>query len=145
MICRIKKVILFIFGIGINDANVPYGQFDTTAFKNNYNDLIERIERVSPGCALLFITNNDCCYRVSRRTRIPNKNGPLVEKAFISIAREHGGAVWNMFDIMGGLGSMSLWQKAGLARPDKVHFTPEGYELLGDMLYNAIVLDYLYK
>ncbi len=142
---NLVKPDLVIFGIGINDANVPYGQFDTTAFKNNYNDLIERIERVSPGCALLFITNNDCCYRVSHRSRIPNKNGPLVEKAFFSIAREHGGAVWNMFDIMGGLGSMSLWQKAGLARPDKVHFTPEGYELLGDMLYNAIVLDYLYK
>jgi hypothetical protein len=32
---------------------------------------------------------------------------------------------------------MEDWEKVGLAKIDKIHFTGPGYELLGDMLFNA--------
>ena len=33
--------------------------------------------------------------------------------------------------------------KADLAKKDKVHFTKEGYQLLGDLLYNALITKYI--
>jgi lysophospholipase L1-like esterase len=38
---------------------------------------------------------------------------------------------------------MQDWEKAGLAQKDKVHFTSIGYQLLGDLLYNALISRYI--
>ncbi len=134
---------LVIFGIGINDANVPAHQFDPGTFKQNYRRLMDRIRAVSPDCAFLFVTNNDCFLRVKKYRRTYNPNTMKVEKAFRELAAECGGAVWNQFRIMGGFRSSASWQYAGLMRADRIHFTREGYELLGDLLYNALITDYL--
>ena len=61
----------------------------------------------------------------------------------MEMGKDYNAAVWNQFDIMGGLKSMEEWEKAGLAKKDKVHFTNEGYKLLGDLLYNALITRYI--
>jgi lysophospholipase L1-like esterase len=128
---------LVIFGIGINDAASK--DFTEDSFIANYNELISKITRVSPDCAFLFITNNDSFKRIARRSYAVNRNGLIVQKAFYRIAEEHQGGVWDLFSIMGGLSSMQRWEKAGLAKVDKVHFTQKGYLLIGDLLYNALI------
>ena len=135
---------LIIFGIGINDAAEM--DFEKNNFKRNYNELIKVIKRVNPDCALLFITNNDSYKRekVKKKTRYEvNLNGMIVEEAFMELGKKYNAAVWNQFDIMGGLESMQDWEEAGLAKKDKVHFTNEGYRLLGDLLYNALITRYI--
>ena len=134
---------LVVFAIGVNDAAVPYGEFNAEAFKAGYRQLIRMVECVSPGCAYIFITNNDTYRRESRRVKRANRNAPLVQKAFYELATEYGGAVWDVFDFMGGLDSCPRWRDAGLMTTDLIHFTRTGYELLGDLLYNAIVEDYM--
>jgi Lysophospholipase L1 and related esterases len=128
---------LVIFGIGINDAAGK--DFDTSVFRANYNELIRRIKTASPQCAFLFITNNDSYKKVSRKKYQVNRNGLLAQEAFYELAVENQGGVWDLFEIMGGLSSMQQWEKAGLAQRDKIHFNRAGYELLGDLLFNAIV------
>lgn len=130
---------LVIFGVGINDASGS--RFDPEVFKNRYDSFISAFRRTNPDCALLFITNNDS-YRRIRRQYVNNPNGAVVEKAFLEIADKWDAGVWNLFDIMGGLKSMAAWEKAGLAKRDKIHFTNEGYELLGDLLFNALMEKY---
>ena len=44
-----------------------------------------------------------------------------------------------MYDIMGGYGSMSVWKEAGLSQGDQVHFTADGYRLIGDLMFDAIM------
>jgi len=135
---------LIIFGIGINDASEK--DFTKESFMDNYDALIEIIQRVNPDCALLFMTNNDSFKRikVKRKTRYEvNHNGKVVEEAFMEMGKMYDAAVWDQFDIMGGLRSMQDWEHAGLAKKDKVHFTNEGYMLLGDLLYNALITDYI--
>ena len=127
---------LMIFGIGINDA--AGNNFNPDIFINNYNLLLEKVRRVSPQCAFVFITNNDSFRRV-RRNYTVNTNGLKAEKAFYKIALQNKGAVWNQFEIMGGLSSMRKWQNAGLAAVDKVHFNKNGYELLADIFFNAMM------
>ena len=135
---------LIIFGIGINDASET--SFEKQAFKKNYDKLIRSIKRVNPDCALLFATNNDSYKRVKSKKKNRyevNTNGLIVEDAFMEMGKQYNAAVWDQFDIMGGLKSMQEWENAGLAKKDKVHFTAEGYKILGDLLYNALITRYI--
>ena len=126
---------LVIFGIGINDAAGP--NFDTLVFKENYLSLCDSIRQTNPRCAFIFITNNDSYRRTGRRKYAVNNNGLLARDVCYRLAAATGGAVWDQFEVMGGLKSMEKWQKAGLAQRDKVHFTRAGYLLIGDLFYDA--------
>ena len=106
-----------IFGIGINDASGT--NFDTAAFRQNYLQLVDSVRAVNPDCAFIFVTNNDSFRKVKRRYNV-NNNGAL--------ARE----------VLGGLKSMNTWYKNGLAQKDRVHFTSAGYQLVGDLFYQAL-------
>ena len=59
------------------------------------------------------------------------------------MAEKWQGGLWDLFGIMGGLGSMAQWQKAGLAQKDNVHFTRAGYKVVGAMFYDAFLNFYL--
>ncbi len=132
---QMLKPDLVIFGIGINDASGP--NFDTIFFQRRYLQIVDSIRAISPDCAFVFVTNNDS-YRRVKRTYSVNNNGPLAREAFLRIAEKCGGAVWDQFTIMGGLGSMDKWFSNELAQKDRVHFTRKGYEIIGDLLSNAI-------
>ena len=49
-----------------------------------------------------------------------------------------GAAFFDLRDRMGGKGSMRQWVYAGMAQYDHVHFTGQGYRLLGAALYKEI-------
>lgn len=131
---------LAIVTIGINDANVRI--FDAEKFKNNYRQVIERIRQVNPNCDFIFITNNDCWLSTDKQRNTPNKNTELANGVMYELAKEYGCAVFDVFNLMGGFRSSEQWVKDGYMRRDHIHFTPKGYHLLGDMLYNAIIEDY---
>ncbi len=132
---------LVIFGIGINDAAAD--SFTVERFIDDYSRLIDTIHAVNPDCALLFVTNNDSYKKVSRKKYEVNPNGVLAQQAFLELGRKYNGAVWDFFDIMGGLKSMQQWQDEGIAQKDKVHFTSSGYMLIGDLLFNALMDRYM--
>ena len=132
---------LIIFGIGINDASGP--NFSEDEFVLKYKHLIDRVHSVAPDCAILFLTNNDSCRRIRKKGYVTNPNGAVTERAFLRLGADCGAGVWDQFEIMGGLGSMKKWESAGLAQRDKIHFTETGYEVLGDLLYNALMDRYV--
>lgn len=138
---QLVKPDLAIFAVGINDSACKAVDFKPEVFKENYRRLIRLIREQSPDCAFVFITNNDS-YRYISRGMTYNHNGPTVQKAMFELAKEYGAAVWDVYDIMGGKDSVIKWRNAGLVKSDRLHFTQEGYVLLGDMLYNALVDDY---
>lgn len=123
---------LVIFSIGIND--LQGSDFDSRRFISNYGKLVQLIRHANPRCAFLFTSCND-----SWKNRRTNPFGARAQQAFEEIAAGCGGAYWDLFDIMGGAGSMDAWVGAGLAREDHIHFTPEGYQLLGNLLFNALM------
>lgn len=129
---------LVVFGIGINDANVPPTRFDADAFKASYRTLMDELRQANPNVCFLFITNNDCWLRFGRQRRTLNRNTQKVEQAMMDLARECDGAVWNQFRIMGGFASSNRWVNARLMNRDHIHFLRAGYELLADLLYNAL-------
>lgn len=125
---------IVVFGIGVNDANVPEADFNPALYEARYDSLIYKIREVNPDCAFLFITNNDTYYQ----KRYPNRNAYQVQATMLRLAEKHGGAMYDLFDVMGGLGSITQWKNANLASSDLIHLTREGYELQGDMMFTAI-------
>ena len=146
--CRYLSLLppdLVIFGIGINDAYVPYEEFKPEVFKERYRQLIKRIQAVNPNCSFIWLTNNDSAIRHGRgrkRYYTPNKNGVRAQTAMIQLAEEYNGGVIDVFALMGGLGSAEKWIKQDLMKSDHIHFTKEGYQLIGNIIYNAIAEDY---
>lgn len=131
---------MVIFGIGINDAARP--DFDVDVFHDEYRQLVDSVRIVNPQCAVVFITNNDSYRRIKkgRKSRYEvNLNGETVRTLFYQLADETDGVVWDQFEVMGGLRSIVQWQNAGLAKRDKVHFTINGYNLIGDLFSEALL------
>lgn len=124
---------LIIFSIGINDAYTT--RFNKEAFKRDYRELINTIQSELPDIKIIFTTNNDSYYR----RRFINKNAPEVREAMNELARHYNAVVWDMFGVMGGLNSISEWQKNGLAKSDGIHFTREGYTLISNLFFSAFV------
>ncbi len=104
--------------------------------------LIAKIKKVSPSCEFIFITNNDSYKRYKRRY-YNNTNGLLAKEAFYQLAEKYNAGIWDLFTIMGGLTSMKKWEEKNLAQRDKIHFTVKGYQLLGDLFYNALMKEYM--
>ena len=97
---------------------------------------------MSPKTAFIFETNNDSYRKIRKKKYVQHPNGEIARKAFFMLADKHKAGVWDKFSIMGGLGSMAKWEKADLAKKDKVHFKTAGYQLLGDMFYKALMQAY---
>ena len=133
----IQILALVIFAIGINDANVQ--RFNEKKFREDYDRLIARIKKVNPNAAIIFETNNDMFRKVKKKRYVQHPNGDVARKAFFALAEKHKAGVWDKYGIMGGLGSMAKWEKADLAKADKVHFKLAGYNLLGDLFYKALI------
>lgn len=127
---------LVVFSIGINDANGP--KFDPSYYERNYDELVRRVKAANPQAAILFTTNNDSYYQ----RRYPNRNAEKVRDAMLNLAKRHGAAVWDMYGVMGGLGSIKKWQAEGLANKDKIHLLKPGYQLVADLMFNALLESY---
>ncbi len=132
---------LVIFAVGINDATGA--NFSVEEFVHRYKALVSQVRSVNPDCAILFVSNNDSFKRIRRKGYVVNTNGSLAEEGFLRLGKDCDAGVWDLFDIMGGLGSMRKWEEAGLAKRDKIHFTEQGYELVGDLLFNALMDKYV--
>ena len=126
---------LVIFSIGIND--LQGSDFDVRRFISNYGKLIQLVRHANPHCAFLFTSCND-----SWKNGRSNPFGERAQQAFLEISAGYDGAFWDLYDIMGGAGSMDDWVNAGYARSDHIHFTPEGYTILGNLLFNALMDTY---
>ena len=137
---RLVRPDLAILAVGINDSACSAKDFKPEKFKENYRRLMRMVLRTNPDCAFIFVTNNDS-YRYVRRGMTWNANAEAVRKAMTELAKEFGGAVWDLYAIMGGAHSVEKWRDAGLAKLDRLHFTDEGYELLGDLFTEALMAD----
>lgn len=127
---------LVIFSIGINDAYE--NNFSKESFIKNYDTLIQRIYSVNPEAAILFTTNNDSYYQ----RKYPNERVYQAKEAMVYLAKRKKLAIWDMFEIMGGLNSIQKWHSDGLAKKDLLHLNYKGYNLIGDLLFEALMEAY---
>lgn len=122
----------FAFSVGTNDANVPYDHFNPATYKYNLEQMMLKVLRANPNCAILLTVPNDAGYH-----KRLNKNVAREREVIIELAQQYSCAVWDFYGTMGELGSSRLWLRNGLMQSDLVHFTGPGYHLKGDLFIDA--------
>ncbi len=67
-----------------------------------------------------------------------------IRDALKEAALTNGCAFWDLYEAMGGYNSMPSFVNADppLARPDYIHFSSLGINLVGEMFYNALMQEY---
>lgn len=132
---------LVILSFGTNEAHGRrYNASEHTAAMNY---LITELKASCPDVAFLMTTPPGAYVRNGRRGKIINPRTPLVVENELKFAREHGIAIWDMYDIVGGKQRACLnWNAANMYQRDKIHFTHEGYTLQGLLLYEAFIKAY---
>ena len=132
---------LVILSFGTNEAHGRrYNASEHTAAMNY---LIAELKASCPDVAFLMTTPPGAYVRNGRGGKIINPRTPLVVENELKFAREHGIAIWDMYDIVGGKQRACLnWNAANMYQRDKIHFTHEGYTLQGLLLYEAFIKAY---
>ncbi len=127
---------LVIFSLGVNDTQGK--DFTKDDYIENYDSLITEVRKASPDCAILLTTTSD--NYIKRRTA--NKRPIKAHDAMFELMEKHKTALWDLYTVMGGYKSIYKWYKVGLAGRDRVHFSPKGYAIVGQMMFDAIDKSY---
>jgi len=125
----------FAYSVGTNDGNVPYVDFKPAVYKANLEKMMKMALRANPKCALLLTVPNDSYYH----RKYLNKNIARERTVIIELAEEYNMAVWDLYGLMGGLGSSKTWRNNKLMRSDMIHFTFKGYHFKGDLYIDALL------
>lgn len=126
---------LVIISLGTNDAYNT--AFNGIIFKREVEQLVFWVKQAAPESSILLTTPGDCF----RRRRYINYDNAKAKNVLIQVAKEQGLAIWDFYEIMGGLQSMEKWRDFGLGKRDLIHLTDKGYILQGELLFNALIID----
>lgn len=129
---------LVIISYGTNDCYMYSSKFCIDCVKDRFRRIIKQIREENPSVSILLTSPPDSyIYR-----KYANQNISKLQKAMQELCFEQNVALWDLYRIMGGKYSIKKWYAEGLARRDYIHFTRAGYELQGQLLYEAIVKAY---
>jgi lysophospholipase L1-like esterase len=104
-------------------------------FERNLTDFAINIKARLPETAIIFTTPPDHY----RKRRHNNTDVLTAINVIFRVAKNQNAGVWDLFTVMGGLESVSVWLDTGLAVRDRIHFNKEGYILQGNLLFEAIM------
>lgn len=130
---------LIIVSLGTNEAF--FSNFDKALFYTNIDTLITSIKIANPKASILLTTPADS-YRKARKGRMKNPDMKVARLTIINYCLSHNLPYWDLYEIMGGYGSMGKWFTAKLAAKDRVHFNAKGYQIQGDLFYTALMKSY---
>lgn len=127
---------LIILTLGTNEALHP--GFSRVAFERESRNFLQKLKESCPQSSILITTLPDAWIK----KRKPNPRTEAAREVLIGMARDFRAGYWDLFEIMGGAGSMQPWVEAQLGYVDYIHFTQAGYELQADLLFTALMNEY---
>jgi lysophospholipase L1-like esterase len=135
------NVKLFILQFGGNF--VPAGLKSYAGYERWFERQLKQIKKLCPGAAILVMGVADMSIK-DKTDYITNPGVLKVRDALRTAAFNSGAAFWDTYKAMGGQNSMPSWVFADppLATADFVHFNARGAKTIGNMFYNAFILDY---
>lgn len=135
---ELRNANLMVIGFGGNDAD---DQRRIEDFERDFRDIARVARQARPEAACLMVTPLDQAERNERGVIATMPMVPRLVEAIRRAAASEGCAFFDVFAAMGGSGSMSRWFRRSprLASGDFRHATPRGYEVIGDLLYRAVM------
>lgn len=135
---------LIIVSMGTNES---FGRnFRATEFEGQIRALVSLLKEKMPNTALLLTTPPECYRRVTvdkKRVYKRNENTESVAETIVKVAREDSLACWDLFNATGGKNSSRKWYNYKLMGRDRIHFTKEGYNEQGTLLFRGLMNSYL--
>ena len=139
---------LVIISLGTNES-VP-SVFNREKLEREIDNLVQAVKSGNPNALLLLTTPADNKLRKTRRNKKGRRIAYYVENVnLLNVAETIKGygvknniAVWDWYTISGGKGSCEIWIKENGMRKDHIHYTPKGYALQGNLLYQSILNAY---
>jgi LysM repeat protein len=127
---------LIVITLGTNESVQSAKSIE--AMELQVSQLLAKLKRQLPQASILLTINPD----VLKNKSAENENGLLVRNILRRQSQQHGVATWDLFQIMGGMGSMRQWRAVGLAQSDAIHFSEKGYQVQAQLLYDALLKNY---
>jgi len=127
---------LAFISIGTNDSFDS--DFTPELFEARFELFLSILKSVNPEISLLLTVPNDSYFQ----KKYNNKNTILVQQVILKLADKYQLKIWDFYNIMGGSQSAEKWYQDGLMKNDRIHFTTKGYELKGELLYQAMMKAY---
>lgn len=120
---------------------VPYIESAAAAERYGrwFTSQIKLFQSILPEVPILVIGPSDMA-RKSGTTMETFPQLTLVRDALKNAALNHDALYWDLFEVMGGEGSMAAWVKSDppLASPDHIHFTPQGARQVAELLRQSM-------
>jgi lysophospholipase L1-like esterase len=133
---------LFVIHYGTNESENE--RMSMTKYAEVLKKLIKRLRAVNSGAACLFVSPMDRAFNNERGVIQTRPIIPKIVKTQREVALAEGCAFWSAYDAMGGWGSLKRWYQAkpALAGGDLTHPTRRGANLLGAMMFSALMEAY---
>ncbi|MCD7969646.1 MAG: GDSL-type esterase/lipase family protein [Alistipes sp.] len=130
---------LIIISLGTNNC---YGR---NYRSDNLATVVDRflgaVSENYPGIPVLVTTPRESGQR-SGRNYVANPNIEDAAKVISRSAEKYNFAFWDLYNAAGGRGIMEKWYEKKLSGRDRIHLTENGYNLVGDMMYDALAKYY---
>ena len=140
-----ENVGLIILQYGGN--SMPYVKTDKAIekFCSDTKRQIEFFKQIAPLSKILYVGPSDMSTSIGGQMQTYHHLPEFVASLRKTVT-DAGAAYWNMFDAMGGKGSMVQWVKARpqLAGEDYIHFTNKGAQRISEILYGTFDIYYKY-
>ncbi|MBK6948214.1 MAG: hypothetical protein IPH16_09280 [Haliscomenobacter sp.] len=124
---------LVIVTLGTNESLLR--PFRKEELRGELEGFLQKMIQALPGTPLLLYTPPD----TRLKSGLPNPQGAVYRDIILQAAEQYRCAVWDLFEKMGGQGSIRQWKNKGLAHADEVHFTQAGYDLIGKLVFNDLM------
>ena len=127
---------LIIITLGTNEAFLPGSKM--AEVEREVGAFLDKLQAKMPQVPILVTIHPD----VLKNKSVDNTIGLQVRDILRRQTQEHQVAIWDLHQVMGGLGSMRRWRSGGLAQADGIHFTERGYLVKAQLLYSALMKAY---
>jgi lysophospholipase L1-like esterase len=131
---------LIIIAYGSNEVSDK--DLDLNAYGVALSTLLAKLHEAAPEAALLVMAPPDRAVLENGKWK-PLARMPALVAVQRRAALDSGAAFWNLFQAMGGAGSIDRWRWLSLAQADRVHLTASGYKRAAEMLYAELMRGYL--
>jgi lysophospholipase L1-like esterase len=137
-----RKPNLVVLAYGTNEAGDEGEPIEEYAAE--LRRVVGRVREVVPAASCLLIGPSDRPSKTDAGTYVDRPRTALVIETQRKVSAEFGCGFFDLVGFMGGPLSMLRWvsEDPPLSVADHVHFTHRGYELLGDVLYSALLKGY---
>lgn len=120
-----------VIDFGTNDY--LYDDLIKPELEGEIRKVIATVRKGAPEAAIILTTAQDLFWK-----EVNCKSGEPFADLIHRIARDTDCAVFDWYWIAGAQGSMMRWLQNGLAQKDLVHLNKPGYQLKGNMLFDAV-------